>query len=115
MAATVDVLESFRLNGRTALVTGAATGLGAAVAIALAQAGAAVACHGNRRPATETADHITANGGTAAAFAADLSDPNGAQQLFEKVTAHFPQIDILVNNAGTIYREAAEDHSLLEW
>jgi len=110
-----NVLDSFRLTGRTALVTGAAAGLGASMAIALAQAGAAVACHGNRRPASETADHITGNGGTAAAFAADLSDPNGAQHLFQQVSEKFPQIDVLVNNAGTIYREPAEEHNLSEW
>jgi 2-deoxy-D-gluconate 3-dehydrogenase len=85
------------------------------MAVALAEAGASVACHGNRRAATETAELITSNGGTAAAFAADLSDPNGAKHLFEQVTARFPQIDILVNNAGTIYREPAEEHNLSEW
>jgi len=115
MPESTRVLDTFRLNGLTALVTGAATGLGAAMAIALAEAGAAVACHGNRRPAAETAAHITAMGGTAAAFAADLSDPVGAKYLFDQVSARFPQVDILVNNAGTIYREAAVDHNLAEW
>jgi 2-deoxy-D-gluconate 3-dehydrogenase len=113
--AEANVLDSFSLAGRTALVTGSATGLGAAMAIALAQAGAAVACHGNRRPATETADMIRANGGDAAAFAADLSEPSGARDLFHQVTTHFPIIDILVNNAGTIYREPAETHDIDEW
>lgn len=47
----MGVLDRFRLDGKTALVTGAASGLGAAIAVALAEAGANVACHGNRRPA----------------------------------------------------------------
>jgi 2-deoxy-D-gluconate 3-dehydrogenase len=54
----MGVIDRFRLEGRTALVTGAASGLGAAIALALADAGAAVACHGNRRPAEETARQI---------------------------------------------------------
>jgi 2-deoxy-D-gluconate 3-dehydrogenase len=49
---TPNILDSFRLDGKVALVTGAASGLGAAIAIALAQAGAEVAVHGNRRAAT---------------------------------------------------------------
>src|SRR5580693_3001224 len=53
--ATANILESFRLDNKVALVTGSASGLGAAIAIALAQAGATVACDGNRRAATETA------------------------------------------------------------
>jgi 2-deoxy-D-gluconate 3-dehydrogenase len=115
MAHTIGVLNSFRLDGRVALVTGAAAGLGAAMALALSEAGAAVACHGNRRPATETAELITAKGGTAAAFAADLSTPEGPARLFDQVAARFPEVDILVNNAGTIFREPAEEPNLLEW
>jgi 2-deoxy-D-gluconate 3-dehydrogenase len=102
----------FRLDGKVALVTGAATGIGAAIAIGLAQAGAAVACHGNRRAATETSEII---GGSAAAFQADLSSTTGAQQLFSEVTARFGHVDILVNNAGMILRDAAEDFSLDSW
>ena len=102
----------FRLDGKSALVTGAATGIGAAIAAGLAQAGATVACHGNRRAATQTAEAIGAN---AAAFQADLSSPNGAQQLFDEVTAKFGHIDILVNNAGMIHREVAEKYPLDMW
>ena len=47
----MTILDRFRLDGKTALVTGAASGLGAAIAVAMAEAGASVACHGNRRPA----------------------------------------------------------------
>lgn len=107
-----NVLDLFRLDGKVALVTGAASGLGAAIAEALAQAGASVACHGNRRAATQTAETI---GGDAAAFQADLSSTDGAEKLFAEVKARFGRVDILVNNAGTIHRDAAEDFKLEEW
>jgi 2-deoxy-D-gluconate 3-dehydrogenase len=108
----MNIPESFRLDGKIALVTGAATGIGAAIATGLAQAGAAVACHGNRRAATQTAEAIGAN---ATAFQADLSSTTGAEQLFSEVTAKFGRVDILVNNAGMIHREAAEKYPLDMW
>jgi 2-dehydro-3-deoxy-D-gluconate 5-dehydrogenase len=111
----MSILDRFRLDGRTALVTGAAAGLGAGIALALAEAGAAVACHGNRRPADETAARIRRMGGRAQSFSADLSQPEGADQLFSSVVAGMGAPDILVNNAGTIHRAAAEDHSLEAW
>jgi 2-deoxy-D-gluconate 3-dehydrogenase len=107
-----NIPDLFRLDDKIALVTGAATGLGAAIAIGLAQAGATVACHGNRRAATQTAEEI---GGSAAAFQADLSSTDGAQKLFSEVAAKFGRIDILVNNAGMILRDAAEDFTLEAW
>lgn len=111
----MGVLERFRLDGKTALVTGAASGLGAAIAMAMAEAGAQVACHGNRRAADETAAAIVKAGGKAKAFRADLSTKTGAEELFAAVTAGCGPVDILVNNAGMIYREAAEDYSIEEW
>jgi 2-deoxy-D-gluconate 3-dehydrogenase len=110
--ATTNILDSFRLDNKVALVTGSASGLGAAIAIALAQAGAKVACHGNRRPATETAETI---GQSAAAFRADLSSTTGAEDLFTQVKEKFGRVDILINNAGTILRAAAEDVTLTDW
>jgi 2-deoxy-D-gluconate 3-dehydrogenase len=107
-----DILHRFRLDGKVALITGAASGLGAAIAIALAQAGAQVAVHGNRRPATATAESI---GKTAAAFQSDLADTSGPETLFHQVKQHFGRVDILVNNAGTIHRDAAEDTLLEDW
>lgn len=96
-------------------MTGAATGLGAAIAQALAEAGAAVGCHGNRRPAEDTAQKLRQNGAQAQSFAADLSTAEGADRLFADVSAQMGAPDILVNNAGAIYRAAAEEHELDEW
>jgi 2-deoxy-D-gluconate 3-dehydrogenase len=107
-----SVMDLFRVEGKVALVTGSASGIGAAIAEALAQAGATVALHGNRRPATETAARIGAH---AAAFAADLGSTDGPQTLFEAVTARFGRVDILINNAGTIHRAAAEEFALEDW
>jgi 2-deoxy-D-gluconate 3-dehydrogenase len=108
----MSVLDHFRLDNKVALVTGASAGIGASIAQALSEAGATVACHGNSRPAEATAASI---GGTAAAFQADLSSTEGAQQLFDEVTAKFGHIDILINNAGTIIRHEAVDYPFEDW
>jgi 2-deoxy-D-gluconate 3-dehydrogenase len=107
-----NIFDLFRLDHKVALVTGSASGLGAAIAIALSQAGATVACHGNRRAASETAAAI---GGDAAAFRADLSSTNGAEDLFAQVKEKFGRVDILINNAGTILRAPAEEVTLEDW
>ena len=111
----MSILDRFRLDGKTALVTGAASGLGAAIAVALAEAGANVACHGNRRAADETAAKIRALGRKAESFTAELAKPEAAAELFAAVKAKMGAPDILVNNAGTIYRENAETHNLESW
>jgi 2-deoxy-D-gluconate 3-dehydrogenase len=111
----MGILERFRLEEKTALVTGAAGGLGAAIAIALAEAGAAVACHGNRRPADATAEQIRALGKQAQSFSADLSQADGADKLFSAVSATMGTPDILVNNAGMIHRNTAESFEADAW
>jgi 2-dehydro-3-deoxy-D-gluconate 5-dehydrogenase len=111
----MGILDRFRLDGRLALVTGSADGLGAAMAVAMAEAGASVACHGNRRPAKDTSERIRALGRESQSFAADLSTPDGADRLYEAVSAAMGAPDVLVNNAGMIYREPAENYDMQAW
>lgn len=111
----MSILDSFRLQDKVALVTGSASGLGAAIALALAEAGATVATHGNRRPAEDTSAAIRAAGGKSASFRADLSATNGAEELYSQVRAAFGRVDLLINNAGTIHRDAAETTTLESW
>ena len=109
------ILDQFKLHDRVALVTGASTGLGAAVAVALAEAGAQVSCHGNTRSPESTCDRIQSAGGVAHAIAGDLVKPETARSLVEQTLERFGRIDILVNNAGTIRRAPAVDYSDDDW
>ncbi len=110
-----SILDLFRLDGKIALVTGAASGLGAAIATALAEAGASVAVHGNRRPADDTANTIRSAGHQAHPFQADLASTDDPEHLFSAVQKQLGPVDILINNAGTIHRNAAEDTLLSDW
>ena len=107
--------DLFRLDGQVALVTGAATGLGAAIAQALAEAGADVACHGNTRPADDTAKQIQGLGRRAVALSADLSKPESAQRLVDETVSGLGKIDILINNAGMIRRAPAAEFTEVDW
>jgi len=111
----MNILDKFKLNGLVALVTGAATGLGAEIAIAMAQAGAQVACHGNTRSPKETVDKIEEFGGVAQPLTGDLSQQQTPKQLVEETLTSFDRLDILVNNAGTIRRSPAVDYSEEDW
>ena len=102
-------MSPFSLTGRKALVTGANTGIGQAIAVALAQAGANVVC-GGRRSCGETVDKIAENGGTASEIILDFADPMAAKDTFADGS-----FDILVNNAGIIRREDATEFSEADW
>jgi len=110
----VALPDQFKLNGKTALVTGGAAGIGAAIAIALAQAGADVICHGNTRNPQHTCEAVQQFGRKAVPVQADLARPGVAEQLFEQASRAAP-IDILVNNAGMIRRAKAIEYSDEDW
>lgn len=110
------ILEKFKLDGKVALVTGASVGLGQAMAIALAEAGADVACHGLATgEATETAEIIAKLGRKSVEIYGDMSDKTTPSRLIDEVISHFGKIDILVNNAGMIRRSPAVDFSEEDW
>lgn len=109
------ILDAFKLEGKVALVTGASTGLGAATAIALAEAGADVACHGNTHAPDATCTLVTNAGRKAFALTGDLGDRETPRQLIENTIEHFGELDILVNNAGTIRRAPATEYSEEDW
>jgi 2-deoxy-D-gluconate 3-dehydrogenase len=105
----------FRLDGSVALVTGAATGIGAAIAEALAQAGADVACHGNSRPADATAERVRALDKRSVALRGDLADKGTPRALVDATVEALGRIDIVVNNAGMIRRAPAAEYSEEDW
>jgi 2-deoxy-D-gluconate 3-dehydrogenase len=108
-------LEVFQLNGKNALVTGSHRGLGAAIAVALAKAGANVGCHGRDPNPGAACDEIRAAGRKTFYFAADLSNSNSCSALIEKTISEFGSIDILVNNAGAIRRAPAAEYPMEFW
>jgi NAD(P)-dependent dehydrogenase (short-subunit alcohol dehydrogenase family) len=92
---------TFGLEGRTALVTGASSGLGRSFASTLARAGARVAIHGRDRPRLrETRAAIEAEGGHCVELTADLRDPASCRRLLDEAHAALGRLDVLVNNAG---------------
>ena len=109
------ILDKFRLEGKVALVTGASAGLGAAIAVALAEAGADVACHGNSRRPDATCEIVERAGRRALGVLGDLSDKETPRGLVGRVLEEFGRLDILVNNAGTIRRAPAADYSEEDW
>jgi 2-dehydro-3-deoxy-D-gluconate 5-dehydrogenase len=104
----------FDLSGKVAIVTGANTGIGQGVAIALAEAGADVALVG-RTPAEEAAEMVRAAGRRAAIVDADLSTIAPVLGVIEQTVAELGRLDILVNNAGIIRRADALDFSEEDW
>ena len=104
----------FDLTGKVALVTGANTGIGQAIALALAAAGADVALAG-RTLAIETEEQARALGRKAVLIEADVAIEGAGQGTVEATLATLGRLDILINNAGTIRRADAVDYSEEDW
>ncbi|MFP8834249.1 SDR family NAD(P)-dependent oxidoreductase [Hydrogenophaga sp. XSHU_21] len=105
------------LDGRNALITGAATGIGRATALHLARAGARVVVNhlNQHRAAADLVQHIEQAGGKALAIEADVSDPVQVQRLVNAALLAVGQIDVLVNNAGILQEKPFLDTSDADW
>lgn len=107
-------MSPFDLSGRVAIVTGANTGIGAGIAVALAEAGADVALVG-RTPAADTAERVRATGQRAALIAADLTTIEPVRRIVDETVAALGGLHILVNNAGIIRRADAVEFTEADW
>lgn len=106
--------QLFDLSGRVAIVTGANTGIGQAIALALAEAGADIAAVG-RTPAEDTVARVRALGRRAVMVSADLSSIEPIDRVIEQTLKELGGLHILVNNAGIIRRADALEFSAADW
>ena len=109
------ILDKFKLDGKTAIVTGSNQGIGQAYAQALAEAGADIIGVSFQSDFTETEKIITATGRKFKSYIADFSDRDSLYQFIRDVKSDFNKIDILVNNAGMILRKPISEHPDEYW
>lgn len=113
-----DPLPDLGLRGQVAIVTGASSGLGRAIAAAMSRCGVVVVVNhieSQADAAAEVVRDIAGHGGTALAIAADVSNENQVQAMFAETVARFGTLQILVNNAGIERGSAIEDMTLHDW
>ncbi|WCT74748.1 2-dehydro-3-deoxy-D-gluconate 5-dehydrogenase KduD [Sphingomonas naphthae] len=106
--------KMFDLSGKVAIVTGANTGIGQAIAVALAEAGADIAAVG-RTPAEDTVEKVRALGRRAEIVSADLSSIEPVQRVVDETLEKLGGLHILVNNAGIIRRADSVDFTEADW
>ena len=113
----MTILDKFKLSGKTALVTGARRGIGMAVAVALAEAGADIVATSAAMEAQDSAvaKEIVARGRKCWTYACDLADRKAVYAFIAQVKSECPPVDILINNGGAILRQPAAEHSDEFW
>jgi 2-dehydro-3-deoxy-D-gluconate 5-dehydrogenase len=113
----MPILDQFKLDGQTALVTGCKRGIGKAMAIALAEAGADIVGVSAtlETQGSEVEQAVTARGRTFKGYACDFGDRPALYRFITQVKSDFPHIDILINNAGVIIRTPAVEHPDEYW
>lgn len=113
----MHVLDSFKLDGKTALVTGARRGIGKAIAVGLAEAGANIIGVSANLEASgsQVEKEVRQCERDFRGYKCDFSDRRALYQFIQQVKGDFATIDILVNNAGTVYRQPASEYPDEEW
>jgi NAD(P)-dependent dehydrogenase (short-subunit alcohol dehydrogenase family) len=113
---TPDPLQSFRLDGEVAAVTGGGNGIGRAAAMAFARVGAVLAIlDRDAAAARAVAEAIEREGGRAAAVPVDVADEVQVEHAFAEIEARFGRLDVLFNNAGTAIRKPTVELPLADW
>lgn len=113
----MSILQQFDLTGKTALITGCKRGIGRAMAVGLAEAGADIlGVSASLEPTdSEVGQDVAALGRTFKGYSCDFAERTALYRFIQQVKADFPRIDILVNNAGTILRNPAAEHPDNDW
>ena len=107
----MNILDRFKLDGKIALVTGCKRGIGKAIALGLAEAGAdIIGVSATMEAGSDVEKEVRAMGRSFKGYAADFADRKSLYAFIEQVKKDFPRIDILFNNAGTILRKPAAEH-----
>ena len=111
----MGILDSFRLDGKTAIVTGCSRGLGQGISVALAEAGANIFGVDYFPEAPETKELVEKAGTRFAYFSANLLSIEPVEKIFAQAVSDFGHVDIVVNNAGIIKRNDSVDFTEAEW
>lgn len=107
--------DMFRIDGKVALVTGATSGIGQAIAVALAEAGADVAGVGSSGRFADVSQAVQRAGQRFHGITADLADPDAPARVVDEAVTVLGRLNILVNNAGIVRRKAAIDFTAEDW
>ena len=112
-----NILNKFHLHNKIALVTGCSSGIGMAMAIGLAEAGADIigVSSSLKRKGGDVEKEVTATGRKFTAYESDFGNRKSLYEFIHQVKSDFPVIDILINNAGTILRKPAAEHPDEYW